>query len=270
MAGNSHSGVRAAKNLGQHFLNNPRVIERIVTAVAPEEGEITSVPVFEIGPGTGALTRPLLAAGAAVTVFEMDDRCWPVLEAMGHEFPGKLTVVRGDALVELPKAVTALKGTPYILTGNLPYNVGTEMVVQALTLAAKPVRMVFMLQKEVVQRIVAGPHTPGQWGRLGVLCSLHAGCRKLFDVPPGAFTPPPKVMSSIVQLLPLPKPRYEVTPDKLDTLLRLTFGQRRKMLRATLKGIFTEETFAKLNIPATARPEELTLEQLCTLARALP
>ncbi len=270
MQGNSHSGVRAAKNLGQHFLNNPRVIGRIVSAIAPEEHEFAQAAVFEIGPGTGALTRPLLEAGATVTVFEMDERCWPVLEAMGNDFPGKLTVVHGDALQELPRAVAALNGQPYILTGNLPYNVGTEMVVQALTLPAKPVRMIFMLQKEVVQRIVAGPQTPGQWGRLGVLCSLHANCRKLFDVPPGAFTPPPKVMSSIVQLQPLATPRHAVEADKLDTLLRITFGQRRKMLRATLKGVISEEAFAKLNIPGTARPEELTLAQLCALAAVLP
>jgi 16S rRNA (adenine1518-N6/adenine1519-N6)-dimethyltransferase len=260
------SGIRAAKHLGQHFLVNPHVISRIVDAIGPE----LNLPILEIGPGTGALTKPLLQAGAHVVVFEMDERCWPTLHTLAEQFKGQLTVIKGDALEHLPRFINTLQ-TSYILAGNLPYNVGTEMVVQALQLPHKPQHMakhmIFMLQKEVVQRIC--PQTPSQQGRLGVLCNLLADCKKLFDVPPGAFSPPPKVMSSMVKLTPLPQPRYAVDFKRLDILLRTAFGSRRKMLRASLKGHLTEAQIAATGISPTARPEELRLEQLCLLANML-
>jgi 16S rRNA (adenine1518-N6/adenine1519-N6)-dimethyltransferase len=265
--------MRAAKHLGQHFLTSPHVLAKLVAAVGSGVSNLTGHTVLEIGPGTGALTRPLLAAGAHVQVFELDSRCWPVLAVLATEFPGQLKVHEGDALELLPGVVASLK-TPYVLTGNLPYNVGTEMVVQALELNHQPLRMpptrmVFMLQKEVVQRICASPAVPGQWGRLGVLCSLLSTPRKLFDVPPGAFSPPPKVMSSVVELVPMPAPRYAVNREKLDALLRIVFGSRRKMLRSTLKNQVPDSAFTALNIPPTARPENLSLAQLCALAGAL-
>lgn len=245
--------IPPAKKLGQHFLHNPRSIDRIVQSINPQPGQI----IAEIGPGTGALTKPLLEAGAHIVAIEMDDRCWPLLETMPN-----LTLVKGDAL-KLDTWLPKLK-TDSLIVGNLPYNVGTEIVATLLESGTQH-RMVFMLQKEVILRICAQPGT-GEWGRLGVLTQLYSNARKLFDVPPGAFTPPPKVMSSMVEITPLPKPRVPVDPAKLDKLLRLTFGQRRKMLRVSLKGHLTEDQINALKIPATARPEELSLESLCKLA----
>lgn len=264
-AGNATSGgVAPAKKLGQHFLHNPRVIDRIVQSINPQPGQI----IAEIGPGTGALTKPLLEAGAHVVAVEMDDRCWPILEAMPN-----LTLVRGDAL-NLSSWLPLIPNNSKIV-GNLPYNVGTEIVATLLTAASqiehsniRTSPFVFMLQKEVILRICAQPGG-GEWGRLGVLTQLHSNARKLFDVPPGAFNPPPKVMSSMVEITPLPAPRFNVNPAQLDKLLRLSFGQRRKMLRASLKGHLSEEQITALGIKPTARPEELPLEHLCKLANAL-
>lgn len=258
----THAVKPATKRLGQHFLHDIRVLERIVTATGGEQG----VEMVEIGPGTGALTKPLLQQGFNVTAVEMDERCWPVLEGISADFDGRLHVVQGDALrLEwLPRL--PLGGT---VVGNLPYNVGTEIVAQLVALREGGLprvgRMVFMLQKEVVQRICARPGTD-DWGRLAVLCQLHADCRSLFDVGPGAFSPPPKVMSSVVEIVPLPRPRYDVDTAKLDKLVRQAFGQRRKMLRVSLRGMVTEDDMLACGIAPTARVEEIGLEQLCKLA----
>jgi len=254
--------VRPDKNLGQHFLHERGIIERIVSAIAPQQAE----PIIEIGPGTGVLTKALLQAGASVTAIEIDDRCWPVLEDLSAQHNNRLTVVKGDALQALGHSVpvAGLK-----VVGNLPYNVGTEIVARLVTMSPPPAEMTFMLQKEVVQRICAVPDT-SDWGRLGVLCDLYANRQDLFDVAPGAFTPPPKVMSSVVRLTPLPSLRVAVNPAQLDKLLRLVFTQRRKMLRGILKGHITEETMLALGITPTHRAEVLTTAQLCALANALP
>lgn len=266
--------IPAAKHLGQHFLTNPRTIARIVEAIAPAPGQT----IAEIGPGTGALTEHLLAAGSHVLAIEMDERCYPVLEALSARFDNRLTLVRGDAL-QLDTWLPLLPASSPI-TGNLPYNVGTEIVTRLLLAPYTPVGrhpapsgakdslgpMTFMLQKEVIQRLTATG--PGEhWGRLGVLTHLLADAKRLFDVPPGCFTPPPKVMSSIVRLMPLPQPRYEVSLAKLDTLLRHAFGQRRKMLRASLKGLLTEQQITEAGILPTARPEQLATAHLVRLAQ---
>ncbi|MFZ2587414.1 MAG: rRNA adenine dimethyltransferase family protein [Alphaproteobacteria bacterium] len=314
------SHVAPAKHLGQHFLNNPRVIARIADAVGVTVGGLEpalrspngEVWVAEIGPGTGALTAELLRRGAHVLAVEMDTRCIPVLEALSAQHGNRLTVIHGDAL-NLDSWLPHLPaGSP--ICGNLPYNVGTEIVTRLLTypssrpqavgvegacpltpLGVMPAQagihvtqpsprdslflqpttynlqptLTFMLQKEVIQRLVA---TGGNdhWGRLGVLTHLLSDATRLFDVGPGNFTPPPKVMSSIVQLRPLPAPRYPVDMDKLDVLLRAAFGHRRKMLRGSLKGLLTESQIESCGITPTARPEELTTHQLCTLANLLP
>lgn len=259
--------IRPAKHLGQHFLNNPRVIERIVGAINPQQGQ----SIAEIGPGTGALTHALLAAGAHVLAIEMDERCWPVLESLGTH----LTLIKGDALALTTWLPQLPPHAPIV--GNLPYNVGTEIVTSLLLApyisphsAVREARhpMIFMLQKEVIQRICAKPGT-SDWGRLGILCQLLADCKRLFDVPPGAFTPPPKVMSSIVAIHPLPAPRFPVDLNKLDIFLRTVFTQRRKMLRGTLKGKISEKNMLAIGINPTQRPEELTLEQVCGLARII-
>jgi len=253
------SQIRAAKHLGQHFLRG--VIDRIVAAISPKADE----HIVEIGPGTGVLTKALLQAGAHVTAIEIDERCWPVLEEMSAQFDNRLNIHKGDALQAFGTAVpvAGLK-----VVGNLPYNVGTEMVAQLVQMTPITGEMTFMLQKEVVERICAVPDTR-DWGRLGVLCDLYCNRQDLFDVSPGAFTPPPKVMSSVVRLTPLPAMREVVDTKKLDTLLRLVFTQRRKMLRSVLKGHITESTMESLGITPTDRAEVLSTAQFCALANSL-
>ena len=255
------SGVRPDKRLGQHFLHEMGVVERIVSAIGVVDGE----RVVEIGPGTGVLTKALLEAGALVTAIEIDERCWDGLEAMSKAYGGRLTVVRGDALQVLGREVPV---AGIKVAGNLPYNVGTEIVVRLVEMREAgmwPLEMVFMLQKEVIERICAVPDTR-DWGRLGVLCDLLCQREDLFDVGPGAFTPPPKVMSSVVRLTPLPAPRHEVDMAKLDKVLRLIFGQRRKMLRGVLKGVVSEEAMLGLGIEPSWRGEVLDTGRICRLA----
>lgn len=171
-------GVRPDKALGQHFLHERGVVERIVSAIGVKPGE----HVIEVGPGTGVLTKAMLEAGAVVTAIEIDERCWDGLEAMSRAYDGRLRVVKGDALQVLGRSVEV---SGHKVCGNLPYNVGTEIVVR-LVETGSPLEMVFMLQKEVVERICAVPDTR-DWGRLGVLCDLLCQREDLFDVGPGGF-----------------------------------------------------------------------------------
>lgn len=253
----------ANKALGQHFLHDPRVLGRIVDAVAA-----TGMPVIEIGPGTGALTKPLLAKGFAVDVVEKDARWRALMLELAQA--GQPVRLLGDDALTLDWRLYLQPGQWVV--GNLPYNVGTEIVAELVTLAARggPLAggLVFMLQKEVVQRIAAKPGG-GDWGRLGVLCDLMSARAVLFDVAPGAFNPPPKVMSSVVRLTPLPRPRFDVDLHTLEAVLRQSFGQRRKMLRASLRGVLEDSTIAALGIDPTRRPETLTTEEFCRLANAL-
>jgi 16S rRNA (adenine1518-N6/adenine1519-N6)-dimethyltransferase len=257
--------VSANKKLGQHFLRDGRVIDRIASVIT---GAVKpSHTVIEIGPGTGALTTPLLPLPNKLVLLEKDRRCIETLTELTQSRP-QTAIHNADALEADWKA---LAGEGAIVVGNLPYNVGTEIVADLLHAANAGVpvrRMLFMLQKEVVQRICAKPGNKN-WGRLGVLSHLLADCVSLFDIPPGAFNPPPKVMSSIVDITPLPAPRYNVDMAKLDRLLRLAFGQKRKMLRASLRGVLDESAIAQLGIDPAARPETLSTEQLCKLANAL-
>jgi len=211
------------------------------------------------------LTKGLLEAGAEVTCIEIDERCWEGLEAMSAAYDGRLTVVRGDAL-EMLGGKVPVAGVKVV--GNLPYNVGTEIVVRLVTMKEPPAEMVFMLQKEVIERICAVPDTR-DWGRLGVLCDLLCEREDLFDVAPGAFTPPPKVMSSVVRLTPLPEPRYQVDMKQLDRVLRAIFGQRRKMLRGVLKGMVSEDALMGLGIEPTLRGEVLDTGQICSIANVM-
>ena len=251
----------AKKSLGQHFLVDKTVIERIVRAIDPQLGEA----IVEVGPGPGILTRPLLEAGAHVTVVEKDERMVELLKEMQTDFT-HLAIHHGDAL-EVNLANIAGKNCKVV--GNLPYNVGTQIVLNAIQ--APPghfSEMVFMLQKEVIDRICAQPGGKS-WGRLGVWCDLLTDRKKLFHVPPGAFRPPPKVMSSVVRLTPFSAPQHEVDFKKLQALLGQAFGQRRKMLRASLKGKISPAAFEEAGILPTQRPEELSTEQLCQLANKL-
>jgi 16S rRNA (adenine1518-N6/adenine1519-N6)-dimethyltransferase len=249
---------RANKALGQHFLHDQQTLAKIVAACGTLQGQ----NVLEIGPGPGALTRALLAAGAHVTALEKDPR---FLEGLA-QLPGPLTPHQADALEVDLTSFTPAGG---LVVGNLPYNVGTEILFRLVRTGRHHfTHMVFLLQKEVVQRVCARPGSK-DWGRLGVWCDLLCKRESLFDVPPGAFTPPPKVTSRVVRLTPLPAPRYAVQEEKLSRLLAQAFTQRRKMLRRSLKGLLTEADIIACGVTPTQRPEELTTEQLCQLAEKI-
>lgn len=257
----ANTPVRPEKKLGQNFLTDKFHLEKIVKAI----GATASDTVLEVGAGTGALTRPLLESGATVVALEKDERCHDTLEALKAEFPDRFSYHITDALSE---EFGDLVPAGSILAGNLPYNVGTQIVVDGLKAGAHFKRHVYLLQKEVVKRICSQPNT-SDWGRLGVLCNLWADCDNLFDVPPGAFFPPPKVTSAVVRLTPLAEPRYTHNADTLEKLTRQAFGQRRKMLRASLKGLADEETLENLGIKPTQRPETVSLEGFARLSKAV-
>ena len=254
----AHS-VAPKKAFGQNFLTDKHYLRRICSAVGAVEGQT----VLELGAGTGALTRALLELGAKVVCVEKDERCIPVLNDMAKEFAeGQLTVVEGDAL-EADFTTLAPKGS--MLAGNLPYNIGTELVMMGVATGDHFKKHTYLLQKEVVQRIAAKPQS-NDWGRLAIACQLQAECDHLFDVPPGAFFPPPKVTSAVVSITPLENPKFDCERKKLELVARLAFGQRRKMLRASLKSTISEEDMQSVGIEPTRRPETLSLEEFCNLA----
>lgn len=252
----------AKKSLGQNFLVDPTLRRRIAQAIAPKPGET----VIEIGPGTGALTAELLALGATVVAVEKDHRMMDGLAQLGAAHPGRLTVHEADALDV--NFATLVPNGPVVLAGNLPYNIGTQIVINALDTPNAFTRLVFLLQKEVVGRLCANP-ADDDWGRLAVLTSLLCERADLFDVPPGAFRPVPKVMSSVVRLTPLPQPRFQVDRAKLEKVTAQAFGQRRKMLRASLKGLIDEAVLNSAGIDPTRRPETLSLAEFVALARLI-
>ena len=253
--------ISANKALGQNFLTDPNYRERIAKAVGATAGET----VVEIGPGQGALTNELLSLGINVIAVEKDTRMQAPLGDLAARFPNQLTVNYQDAL---NTDWRNLGPTPVTLCGNLPYNIGTQLVIDALQTRGKFKRMVFLLQKEVVGRITASAGDD-DWGRLALFCQLHANCRKLFDVPPGAFTPAPKVTSAVVEIIPLPAPRLQVNEPKLEQVVKVAFNQRRKMLRGSLKGLLSEEQISSCGIAPDRRPETLTLEEFANLANLL-
>lgn len=251
--------VAPKKAFGQNFLTDKHYLRRICAAVGATEGQT----VLELGAGTGALTRALLEMGAKVVCVEKDERCIPVLNEMAKEFAeGQLKVIEGDAL-EADFTALAPKGS--MLAGNLPYNIGTELVMMGVATGDHFKKHTYLLQKEVVQRIAATPQS-NDWGRLAIACQLQADCEHLFDVPPGAFFPAPKVVSAVVSIAPLPTQKFDCPRKKVETVARLAFGQRRKMLRASLKGVVSEEEMQNIGIEPTRRPETLSLEEFCKLA----
>jgi 16S rRNA (adenine1518-N6/adenine1519-N6)-dimethyltransferase len=260
-------GIDARKALGQNFLLDLNLTSRIARSAGPLEGR----RVVEIGPGPGGLTRALLAAGAAeVVAIERDARCLPALEDIAAHYPGRLRVIEGDAL-EHP--LESLAGEqPLRVVANLPYNVGTLLLTQWLTVPRWPPAfesLTLMFQREVADRIVATPAKASDYGRLGVLCGWRTEARILFDVAASAFTPPPKVTSSVVHLIPRPAPE----PCELKRLEQVTaaaFGQRRKMLRQSLKSLGdSARLLAIAEIDATRRPETLSVSEFVRLANAL-
>lgn len=256
-------GLQASKALGQNFLLDGQLLARI--AAVP--GDLNGQPVFEVGPGPGGLTRALLEAGAVVTAVERDRRCVPALAELGEAFPDQLRVIEGDALaVDVP----SLFDRPPHIVANLPYNVGTALLVGWLTTAWPPFwqSLTLMFQREVAERVVAAPDTD-HYGRLAVLAQWRATARIAMPVHRSAFTPPPKVMSAVVHIVPAEAPEG-VQVAVLERLTAAAFGQRRKMLRQSLKGLpGALEALAAEGIDSTRRAETVSVPEFVAVARRL-
>lgn len=257
-------GLSASKALGQNFLFDEQLLDRI--AAIP--GDLTDQAVLEVGPGPGGLTRALLRAGARVTAIEMDRRCLPALAELGEAFPGKLRVIEGDALA-INHA--ELMGEPFAIASNLPYNVGTALFTRWLDGEAWPplwTSLTLMFQQEVAQRIISEPDTSA-YGRLAVLAQWRTTAKLAMKVHRSAFTPPPKVMSAIVHVTPATMPAG-VSAARLAQVTEAAFGQRRKMLRQSLKGLpGAVAACEELGIETTRRAETLAVEEFLAVARKL-
>lgn len=257
-------GLRASKALGQNFLLDEQLLDRIAAVPGPLAGE----PVFEVGPGPGGLTRALLRAGAKLTVVERDSRCIPAMADLATAFPNQLNIIEGDALKVDP--VEACGGPAHIVS-NLPYNVGTALLVGWLESAVWSPwwrSATLMFQAEVAERIIAKPCSDA-YGRLAVLAQWRCDARIAMKVHRSAFTPPPKVMSAIIHIVP------KAAPEGVDVIMlsRLTaaaFGQRRKMLRQSLKGLpGALDALAAVGIDQSRRAETLSVEDFVAVARLL-
>jgi 16S rRNA (adenine1518-N6/adenine1519-N6)-dimethyltransferase len=255
-------GIGARKSLGQNFLLDLNLTRRIARAAAPLEGR----DVVEIGPGPGGLTRALLAEGARrVIAIERDERCIAALEELAAAYPGRLEIVSGDALKIDPVALSA---APRKIVANLPYNIATALLLLWLENVQTYERMTLMFQKEVAARLGAKPRSK-DYGRLSVLVQFLCTVRPLFDIAPTAFVPPPKVTSTLVELTPRAKPLGECRLEDLSRVLSAAFGQRRKMLRQSLKPLAADPVpmIEAARIDATARAEELSVEDFVRLTR---
>ena len=261
-------GLMAKKSLGQNFLFDLNLTSRIARSAGPLEG----TTVIEVGPGPGGLTRAILAAGAKkVVAIERDSRCLPALAEISAHYPGRLKVVEADALAFDPRPLIG-DGLVRIVS-NLPYNVGTALLTGWLTGEAWPPwwsSLTLMFQREVAERIVANEGDPKNYGRLGVLCGWRTQSRILFDVPPSAFVPPPKITSSVVHLIPREAP-LPCRIGALEAVTRAAFGQRRKMLRQSLKSIAPDPSalIKAAGLEETIRAENIPVEGYVALANAL-
>ena len=261
-------GLSARKSLGQHFLLDRNLTDRIARAA----GGLAQGTVIEIGPGPGGLTRALLAADTQrLVAVEKDPRCREALEELRRAFPERLTLVDADALTV---DVRDLGPPPRRIVANLPYNVASALLVQWLTLIAEApgalADLVLMFQKEVALRLCAAPGGK-DYGRLSVLTQWLATPDVLFHVPARAFTPPPKVTSTVLRLTPHARPLHPAPRARLEQVTAAAFGQRRKMLRQSLKTLPVDAgaLLAAAAIPGTARAEQLSVSEFCALARAL-
>jgi len=259
--------LSARKSLGQNFLLDLNLTAKI----ARQAGDLTGFDVLEVGPGPGGLTRGLLAGGARrVLAIEKDHRCLPALAEIAAVYPGRLEVVNADALTIDPLAHLS---PPIRIVANLPYNVGTELLVRWLTPPEWPPfwqSLTLMFQREVAERIVATPGSKA-YGRLALLAQWRADARIVMSLPPEAFTPAPKVSSAVVHLTALPRPRFDADAKTLERVVAKAFNQRRKMLRSALKGIAPdlEDRLLAAGIKPTDRAETVSLEQFCALARQM-
>ncbi|MCX7890216.1 MAG: 16S rRNA (adenine(1518)-N(6)/adenine(1519)-N(6))-dimethyltransferase RsmA [Rhodobacteraceae bacterium] len=261
-------GLAARRALGQNFLLDLNLTARIARLA----GDLAGCDVLEVGPGPGGLTRALLAAGARhVLAVEKDARCLPALEQIAARWPGRLSVLHADALAAGDPL--ARLTPPVRIVANLPYNIGTELLVRWLTPDAWPpawTSLTLMFQKEVAERIVARPGTKA-YGRLAVLAQWRCDARIVMTLPPEAFTPPPKVHSAVVHLVALPAPRHPADPAVLSRVVAAAFNQRRKMLRSSLKGLAPDigDRLLSAGIDPTSRAEEVSIAQFAALAREI-
>jgi 16S rRNA (adenine1518-N6/adenine1519-N6)-dimethyltransferase len=258
-------GLRAKKSLGQNFLLDLNLTGKVARAA----GDLSQATVIEVGPGPGGLTRSLLMHGARrVIAIERDERCLAALAEVAAHYPDRLEIVLGDALkTDFAKFAG---NEPARIVANLPYNIGTELLIRWLTVPSWPpfyASMTLMFQREVAERIVAKPATES-YGRLGVLAGWRTEAKIAFDVPPQAFTPPPKVTSSVVHLIPRESP-LPADVKKLGRVTEAAFGQRRKMLRQSLKNLGGERLLEAVGIDGTRRAETLSVEEFVRLANTV-
>ena len=259
--------IRAKKSLGQNFLLDLNLTSKI----ARYAGNLKQSDVLEIGPGPGGLTRSLLNEGARQVVsIEKDNRCIAALEEIQSLFPGRLRLLQGDAL---SINVTQYLTDPIKIIANLPYNIGTELLVRWLNSKNWPSfwqSMTLMFQKEVANRIVARPGSKA-YGRLSVMSQWRCNTKIAFNIPATAFTPPPKVESAVVHFEALNEPKFPAEVDKLEFVVSKAFNQRRKMLRGALKGHFinVEEGLFSIGVSPTKRAENITVQEYCAMSQIL-
>ncbi|MFD9897112.1 16S rRNA (adenine(1518)-N(6)/adenine(1519)-N(6))-dimethyltransferase RsmA [Mesorhizobium sp. NPDC059025] len=258
-------GLQAKKALGQNFLLDLNLTGK----VARTAGDLTQSTVIEVGPGPGGLTRALLLHGARrVVAIERDERCLAALSEVSAHYPGRLEVISGDALKT--DFSTLVTDGPVKIVANLPYNIGTELLIRWLIVDRWPPfyqSMTLMFQREVAERIVAKPNS-SDYGRLGVLAGWRTEAKIAFDVPPQAFTPPPKVTSSVVHMTPR-ESLLSADVKKLGRVTEAAFGQRRKMLRQSLKSLGGEKLLERAEIDPTRRAETLSVEEFVRLTNLL-
>ena len=255
-------GLRARKSLGQNFLLDPAITGRIARAA----GDLSEISVIEVGAGPGGLTRALLAGEARhVVAIERDPRCVEALGELTAAYPGRLRVVEADAR---KIDIVSLAPAPRAVVANLPYNVATPLLIEWLTRAADFTGFTLMFQKEVAARISAPPGGR-DYGRLSIAAQWRCEARTLFDVPPGAFIPPPKVTSTLIRLTPRPEPLAPADWGALERVTAAAFGQRRKMLRASLRqlGVDTDALLRRAGVSPTVRAETVDIAGFCALAR---
>lgn len=259
--------LNAKKSLGQNFILDKNFTDKIARAA----GDLTNYEILEIGAGPGSLTRSILDCGAKkLTVIEMDERCIQALREIKEFYGERLEIIQGDALKI--DEIQTLKTTErqFKIIANLPYNIGTVLIFKWLKIAPQIASMHLMLQKEVVERITARPNE-NHYGRLAVMVNFLCETKMVFSVSRTVFTPPPKVTSAIVEIIPRPKPLADVEFGKLEKVVAAAFNQRRKMLKSSLKSIFEnpEEILKEVGIRPDLRPENLKIEEFCKIAAKL-
>src|SRR3990167_5272651 len=250
--------LRTKKSLGQNFLIDPNILQRIVAAASPLEGRT----VIEVGPGPGGLSREIIKHPcAAIILIEQDSRCLPYLEELKNHTKEKFLLLNADATT-LP--LHTFGETPRKIIANLPYNVSVPLILAWLQHIDAFESLTLMFQKEVADRLMAPPNTSA-YGRLSIMCQAYAHVKKLFDLPPGAFFPPPKVSSTLVQLTPRPEGRV-ISWEKLENITQAAFSKRRKMLRSSLKELFSISQLEAMGISPSYRAEDLSVQDFIALS----